>query len=366
MKFGKKSLNKIEDDVFLRDHWIMYFGKYNRESSNPEREFLLKKHFTVSRATLKQRDNFSILKEIIDEKEIKENCLDYQDIKDYILNLKKAMIAYYEMLNPNETNYNEEIKKWLSKINRLGFDTFKPLLISVLMNSKDIDENHILKILKLIENYLFIKFKTDKGSKTTVTEFYKLANTFHNNKDIYRLLERLDNFVYTDHKNKLFREGKFEEIILELYEYNEAWYSWKGLTYLLYEYELYLQEKEKGETKLRWEEVNKDSIEHIFPRKPKYESWDSFNQLDDYQKHCTLHSLGNLVLLSKSNNSKVGNKPFEIKKETFSKASYSTIEICKNDEWTQETILDRGRGLLNFMSFRWNINFQEKTIDNIL
>lgn len=364
---GKNSLSKIEDDTFLRDHWIMYFGKYNRESSSPERDFLLKKHFTVNRATLRQSDRFPELKSFInDESEIKKHCLDYIDIKDYISNLQKSIISYYEMLNPIETEYNEEIKKWLSKINRLGFDTFKPLLMSVLMHSKEIEDIHIVKILKLIENYLFIKFKTDKGSKTTVTEFYKLAYSFHNKKDIYKLLERLDNYVYDEHRNKLFREGKFEEIILELYEYNEAWYSWKGLTYLLYEYELYLQEKEKGETKLQWEEVNKDSIEHIYPRKAKDEDWSEFNTLNKEENHNILHSLGNLVLLSKSNNSKIGNKSFDFKKDIFSKSSYSTISISKNEDWTQEKILNRGKVLLNFMSHRWNIKLSEDTINNIL
>ncbi len=363
---GKDSHLKIEDDIFLRDHWIMYFCKYNRESANPERDFLLNKYFTVTKATFSQRDNFKEIKSMVDDIKLKEYYLEYNDIKSYILDLQKAIIAYYEMLNPVSTDYSEEIKKWISKINRLGFDTFKPLLMSVLMNSKNIEESHIVKILKLIENYLFIKFKTNKGSKTTVTEFYRLAYSFHYDKDIYKLIEKLDNFVYDNHKNKLFRESKFQDIIIELFDYYEGWYSWKGLNYLLYEYELYLQEQVKGETKLQWEEINKDSIEHIYPQNENKECWKEFNELKEDDKFYILHSLGNLVLLSSSNNSKIGNKCFDYKKEIFSKASYSTIEISKNDKWTQETIMKRGKDLLNFMCYRWNINLKEETINTIL
>jgi hypothetical protein len=88
--------------------------------------------------------------------------------------------------------------------------------------------------------------------------------------------------------------------------------------------------------------------------------------LDDKSKKRLLHSLGNLVLLSKTYNSSIGNKCFDVKKEIFSTASYNTIEISQNLSWTINDIYSRGEKLLQFMSDRWNISFQEEDFYKLL
>jgi len=331
---GKKSQNKIEDDIFLKDHWRMYFGKYDRAIANPEKELLLKKHFTI---------------EQISTKKVK-----HSDIKRYILNLQKGVVAYYRMLNPEQTNYNEEIKIWLAKINRLGFDTFRPLMIAILISEKSSDD-YILRILKLIESYMFIKFNTMKGSNTTIKDFFALAYEFHNEQYIDRVRYELETKTYSNGFNKLFSQKKFDSLIEDLYADREGWYGWKGLKYLLYEYELDLQMQHKGEMKLQWEEINRDSIEHIFPQKSKEPCWSYLNSLDNDIKHRILHSIGNLTLLSKPKNSQLGNGCFEDKKEIYSVSSYSTIEISKEDDWGQDEIKQREKKILNFMKRRWHL-----------
>ena len=372
---GKKSQHKIEDDKFLKDHWIMYFGEYDRKIANPEKDFLLKEHFTIQKVLFKDSDKHKEFIELSNEfsfpkEKVRAQYIDYSDIQNYIYNIKNAVVAYYNMLNPLQTDYTDKVKKWLSKINRLGFDTFKPLLMSVLINIEKIEEHQLVKLLKLIENYMFIKFKTMRGSRTTINEFFKLSYAYHKNKDIYVLLEKLDSFVYDNHRNKLFKFNNFRDIIYINFDEKEGWYSWNGLQYLLYEYELYLQEKIKGENKLLWKDSGeksvKDTIEHIYPQNTKRECWDEFNNLDRESRNLILHSLGNLVLLSKSYNSMLGNSCFEDKKEIFSSASYSTIQISQNDKWTQESILKRGSDILNFMSLRWNIAIPNEEIAKLL
>lgn len=72
---GKDSSSKIEDDVFLKDHWRMYFGKYDRAVANPERDFLLKEHFTIQKVTFRDRENFSQIQEVMDETRLKDFLL---------------------------------------------------------------------------------------------------------------------------------------------------------------------------------------------------------------------------------------------------------------------------------------------------
>ena len=81
-----------------------------------------------------------------------------------------------------------------------------------------------------------------------------------------------------------------------------------------------------------------------------------------------LHSLGNLVLLSRSKNSELQNKDFDFKKKHedkdgnrvgFFNGSYSEIEISNYNEWNASVILERGIKMLEFMESRWGIDFNE-------
>ena len=369
---GKKSNEKIEDDIFLKYHYRMYFGKIDRKIANPEREFLLKRYFTIQKILFKDSDKHKEFIELsnefsLSEEKVRAKYIDYSDIKNYIYNIQNAVVVYYNMLNPLQTEYSEEIKKWLSKINRLGFDTFKPLLMSILIEHNNLEEHQIVKILQLIENYMFIMFRTRKGSNTTIKDFFELAYKFHAKElNIYQVIEKLDNKIFTNHKNNLFKENKFIEIIKDNFDdqNKKGWYSWNGLQYLLYEYELDLQESIKGDTKLQWEDINKDSIEHIFPQNTKRECWEHLSNIEN--KEIILHSLGNLVLLSSSYNAMIGNQCFNEKKEIFKTASYSSNKISQYDKWTKESIIERGTNILTFMSNRWNIALSKEDIIELL
>ena len=352
---GKDSQIKIEDDVFLKDHYRMYFGRYDRAVANPERDYLLKEYFTIHNILAGDNQPYGLY-------------IGFNEINDYIKNLQKAIVAYYNMLNPLQTEYSNDIKKWLSKINRLGFDTFKPMLMAILIDKDNIEDIEILRVLQLIENYMFIMFRTRKKSNTTIKDFFELAYEYHRNRYIYRLRDKLEHKIYNNHQNKLFKINKFIEIINDNFddENKSGWYSWNGLSYFLYEYELYLQEKAGGDRKLDWEEINKESIEHIYPQNAHRECWDYFNRFDEAKKKRFIHAIGNLVLLSKRYNSQLGNKCFEDKKNIYKTASYNTIEISQSDIWRDNEIYERGEKLLRFMMERWHVHISEDAMEKLL
>jgi hypothetical protein len=146
-----------------------------------------------------------------------------------------------------------------------------------------------------------------RPSNTRNSHFYRLANDYYTSQqgifnDILVSLSSnkpIDNVINNIEKETIFLheiEGdtekmnvsgsfdleKFLNYIVELGRKDEGYYSWSGLKYFLYEYELHLQLKANNNQKVSWTDFNKrkkeDTIEHIYPQTPKDECWEeAFN-----------------------------------------------------------------------------------------
>jgi len=365
---GKNPKKVIKDDDFLKDHWIMYFT-YDRSKANAEKEFLLEKYFTQNRVLLKyDEEKLKVLKDLNLEEKIKEQIIDYVDIENYVKNIKEAVKVYFYMLNPEKSPYSNGIKEWLKKLNIIGFRAFKPLIMAVLMEYEKLDENKVLKVLELAELYVFLVFILSKRrGDTGNSRFYRYANEFHKNKDIDKLIENIENELYEDENNyKWVNIKNFIDEIENLFKNFEGWYSWKYLNYFLYEYEIYLQKEKFKEDikKVRWEDINRESIEHIYPEVSSLNCWKNVFKIKNKKKY--LHSLGNLLLLSISKNASLGNNCFQDKKKRYKNGSYSEIEVAQYEGWTPKEIYKRGMKLLNFLSDRWDIEINEEEKENLL
>jgi uncharacterized protein with ParB-like and HNH nuclease domain len=366
---GKNFKKPINDDKFLKDHWIMYFT-YDRSVADVEKDFLLNKHFTQNRATFKYSEQFPEFEAIIKkmypkdwEKELKKHYINYNNIKDYVFNIQKAVREYYYMENPESSSYSEDIKQYLSKLNRVGFGAFRPLIMSVMIEKENFEKHskEVIKILKYAEQYVFLVFNVSgRRSNTGDSKFYKFASQYSHNKYIHRLIDNIEGEIFNENNEYRWVDiNKFVDLIND--KTSEGFYSWKGLKYFLYEYELYMQDELHGQRKLQWEEINKDSIEHVYPQTANKDCWkEAFQDISNKEKQKLLHSLGNLLLLSSKKNSTIQNSCFEQKKEYFSNGSYSEIEVSKNINWTPKSIKERSIKLLEFLSYRWEIIIEEE------
>ena len=152
-------------------------------------------------------------------------------------------------------------------------------------------------------------------------------------------------------------------------------------SYFLYEYEKHLQNT--NEVKVEWEtfeqnQAGKVSIEHIYPQTPTDAYWQQ-RFTTDADKALT-HSLGNLLLLSRSKNSEQQNYGFDVKRKTttdsngviihngYDNGSYSELAVAREEEWTPDRIIARGKVLLEFLREHWNIKhvFSEEEINKLL
>ena len=144
---------------------------------------------------------------------------------------------------------------------------------------------------------------------------------------------------------------------------NDGFYSWRDLKYFLYEYEYSLVSKYKIE-KLQWADLTKVvkdqvTIEHILPQTPTKMYWrNQFRQYTAEEIKTLSATLGNMLPLSQSINSKLQNDSFEEKKERgYHNGSHSEIEVSKEADWDANKIYERGIRLLHFMEERWNFKF---------
>lgn len=363
---GKNKDNRLIDDDFLRDHWIMYY-KYDRSISDAYAQFLLKDKFTA--------------------KAVLSSEVDFSDIKKYIDSLSASIKAWFYLFNINTSIYNDELKEWIQKLNRLTFGAFIPTLVAAFVKEKD--EMKILDLVKAIERFNFLVFRiSQRQSNTKNSHFYRLANMYYHDLDFWgygptKIEEVILDVKYlTDGVNENGNNDgwleleKFEHHIKDLFNKKEGYYSWNGLRYFLYEYELYLRDIAKGNTKVTWDDFNKrkkeDTIEHIYPQTANKREWKiAFKGVSAKRKDYLLHSLGNLLLLSRVKNSEFQNNIFDHKKKHINKdnnevgffnGSYSEIEVASNDDWTPKEIEERGVKMLGFLEERWNVSFEEANI----
>ena len=130
---------------------------------------------------------------------------------------------------------------------------------------------------------------------------------------------------------------------------------------MLYEYESFLR-KEQGEplefalneilSRDEWRRPNYE-IEHIWPQNPSRLGLSS----DELTKHeQNVHKLGNLTLVAKGWNRRMGNAPFKRKCKEYKKSSFKIQRILQlNREWGKKQIEERENKLVTFVLMRWKI-----------
>ena len=322
---GKNQDKPLNEDDFLQNHWITYFP-YSRDTAKVFKTYLLSKEFT--------------------KKRVFSGELSSEQVREYIDSLQKSIKTWYYMANIDNSPYSEEIKSCLERLQRAGWGAFKPLTMAILTKSEkeskeeDKDMDKIATFLKAAERFNFLIFRLcEFRSNTKNTEFYGLARAFYReNRPIEEIIEKITQLT----------DGTFDadtaRFNISQVAKSGGFFDWTGLRYFLYEYEQYLQEQAKGVSKVSWQDITYDTIEHIYPQTATDDYWTS--RFDDESSAFYLNSLGNLLLLSRAKNSKLGNADFETKKKRtdssgYFNGSYSEIEVAQYPEWTKETIIER-------------------------
>ena len=121
--------------------------------------------------------------------------------------------------------------------------------------------------------------------------------------------------------------------------------------YLLWKYENHLENQGKnGYTPTRFDKIEKPELEHIAPQTENPET--GYDSYDEEFVNQYINCLGNYLLLSKSHNCSVGNKPFADKRNSYNHLEQQR-EIqrmtAENIQWTRELIQQRKDKIVKFV-----------------
>jgi len=393
-QLGRNKARPLNDDDFLRAHWIMYF-KYSRKTGQDYIRFLLDEQFTPKKVHKKvAREVFlETPEEMRSEQGIEDSedengdaaedvtiktlaQLQPTEIRDFVNSLKESAVLWFNAFYPDlAMGMSVDERQWIDRLNRIGIGYFKPLVMAVLKNEKN--ETARICIFKKIERFIFVIFRMNSVMASYgSSEFYNAARALDRGEiKLETISIKLDERLsYTINADKTFRSSDFYNSLFKKFKGGSGYYGWPGLRYFLYEYETSLLSKGL-QKKVEWSDLlktekDKISIEHIYPQKETDEWASFFVAIDNEHRQFYRASLGNLLLLSMSINASLQNYSFNDKKcvkydstgkktrNGYSNGSHSEIEVSHNDSWGPDQIRARGIKLLKFMEDRWNFCFK--------
>lgn len=393
-QLGRNKVHPLNDDEFLRAHWILYF-KYSRKTGHDYIRYLLDEQFTPKKVQ-KKIEREVVLEtpeEISSEQDIEDTedgngeppddemthpmaQLGPTEIKDFAHSLKESAIHWFNSFFPDlATDMSADERQWIDRLNRIGVGYFRPLVMAILKNERN--ETIRIRAFKKIEQFIFIIFRMNSAmANYGSSEFYNAARALDRGEiSIATIINKLsERFSYTLNEDTTLRSNDFYNSLFKKFKGGTGYYAWPGLRYFLFEYESSLL-SESRQKKVEWDDLkrtekDKVSIEHIYPQVETAE-WALYfkNVTTEYRRFYNA-TLGNLLLLSMSINASLQNDSFTDKKRVkldsagkkirngYSDGSHSEIEVSQNDTWGPQEIEARGVKLLKFMETRWGFHFK--------
>jgi hypothetical protein len=395
-QLGRNKNHPLNDDDFLRAHWIMYF-KYSRKKGDDYIRFLLDDYFTPKAILQKVEVKMNRLA-FIEERREEDNDLEIDELEDseetqfvsklkieeinaYVLSLKAAARHWYNSFNPSTNpDYSDDERLAVDRLNRIGIGYFRPIIMASYAN-ESIQLKDRIYLLEEIERFIFVVFRLSRAqSNYRNSSYYNITKDLYSGeKSVRQVLDMLDeDLKWTKNNDGTYKYSFFRDYIYRKFKSGgTGFYGWNGLRYFLFEYEEDLMSV-RNQPRISWyhfikSEKDKVSIEHVYPQAAADPCWqDVFGHLTPEQQKLCSGSLGNLLPLSSSINSSLQNDCFrekidtkldndgKVKRNGYSNGSYSEQEVAREIAWTPEKISERGIRLLEFMERRWRLNLGDE------
>lgn len=326
------SIDRFDEDSLLRYHWIMYTG----ESKEYDVHRRLK-----ARLKLGTQDLLS-------------------KVRNYVDSLKEASYVFGELNNPESAfpdwrgQDGTGIRERLAGLHQLQvMAAFMPLLTACRIVFRDAPDL-FSRVVSACEVFAFRVYKVaNRRADTGQSTFHWRANLLFSRRGSRRnKLGSLCDEAVSDIGGYVTAYCPEDELADGLKKQNILrWMERYEVRYLLYELERH-KCLEAGEVPLRWKDLGKAQIEHIWPESPRgYQGWPERRK----QKHTSYVSqIGNLTLTFW--NPELSNKDFSEKREMYKDSSLRIQrELAERGRWTPREIEERNEEIVNFAQRRWAV-----------
>ena len=346
-------VNSDDEDRLLRTHWLTHYDPRSRQWNGSKS---IKDKFALKRYKGRHRELLTCLHGYVDG--LRESSVSFCDA--FAPNRTEAFGSYKEI-----PSVRTQIIEWSEKLSRIGvLATFLPLLLAARMNWPDAPKKY-LTLLRLCETFAFRVYRLEGHYATSgQPALFRLG---------YQLAKRKSTFgdaKLTIKTELAYRCGnkKFKKALTANKPTSEPseWYTWTGLRYFLYEYELSLAADQGASPKVTWNDLHmnnlQDTIEHILPQSINNQPYwqDRFTKKKIHRQY--VHDLGNLTLTK--HNSHLQNRSFTDKKGTvdserhcYAKSPlYVERELVRWEHWGPSAIDNRRCRLLKWARRRWAVD----------
>ena len=239
-----------------------------------------------------------------------------------------------------------------------------PLLLkaNVLTDAEETNKN---RLVQLLENITFRS--VIRGGRADIkTRLNRLLQGFTDNNSLCIAIDAFKEGMKSEYWN--------DEELRDALDSGFIYGRQKACVYLLWRYEQRLCPKDYPQPKVAWEDmIRQGSLDHIAPQHPGNEPLakgygiyvDKEHPEEGIESGNWLHSLGNMLLMSQSQNSIIGNKDFEsVKLSSFNndnlmwqqKEIINFVDDKNRPVWNKNAIERRGKHLITAALKIWSLD----------
>lgn len=274
-------------------------------------------------------------------KEIKRQVKSPKQAINLIDILKEKAYLYAAIFNPNddfwsEYNNRKEIRQFLSELKLFGVSQPIPLIFAVNEFRKD----WIPQLLKVLVNISFRYNVICKLNPNLMEKVYNMIAVKLYNKEIenFSQIKELLKEIYVN-----------DDTFVNIFKSKEIQVAGKNRTLVKY----ILTKIENRIAQQEYDYVDSNyTIEHILP--DNYN--DIWNEVFSNEAEKYVARLGNYTLLEDKENRKIGNKPYDEKKEFYKNSKFKLTKNELNfDEWNIASLNNYQNKLAKFAKSIWKM-----------
>lgn len=261
-------------------------------------------------------------------REIKNTINTSAESLSFAQTLREDAAFYRALLTPTDDHwkgYSPTAKAALQTFDRLSLEQIRPMLLALYRHFTVAEAQKAAKSVLnwAVRGIVAGVIGGGKAESYFCTAAIKIrAGSI---KSVTELLTELKELIPND---ALFREN------LERYRTTNNSFA----RYLLYGLERKLMNEKEPEL-VPNQNVDEVNLEHVLPQKGKPSEWPAFTA---ETIPIMAYRLGNMTLLQKGPNGKIGNKPWSIKRPILSKSKLKLNDVFKaRNDWTPAEINDR-------------------------